>query len=163
MARVSLALRERLGEEAARDLEEYAEGLGSQWKDEVMQTAAERFDNRLATVAADLRLEMAGLRLDLAGFRSETQLEMAGLRLEMAGSRSDTQNEMQRGFAGIRQELADHRLGSRQELADLRLGIRQEMADTRVELLRWSFLFWIGQVAVVASLLALMLRLVTPK
>ena len=36
--------------------------------------------------------------------------------------------------------------------------IRTELATTRVEMLRWSFLFWIGQVAVIASLLAFMLR-----
>ena len=36
--------------------------------------------------------------------------------------------------------------------------IRAELATTRVEMLRWSFLFWIGQVAVIASLLAFMLR-----
>ena len=32
------------------------------------------------------------------------------------------------------------------------------MADLRAELLKWSFLFWIGQVAAMAALLAFMLR-----
>jgi len=36
--------------------------------------------------------------------------------------------------------------------------IRNELATTRVETLRWSFVFWIGQVAAVAALLAVMLR-----
>jgi len=36
--------------------------------------------------------------------------------------------------------------------------LRQEIATSRVELLKWSFLFWIGQVAVIAGLLAFMLR-----
>jgi hypothetical protein len=36
--------------------------------------------------------------------------------------------------------------------------IRAELANTRVEILRWSFVFWIGQVAAVAALLAFMLR-----
>jgi hypothetical protein len=40
--------------------------------------------------------------------------------------------------------------------------IRTELATTRVEMLRWSFLFWIGQVAVIASLLAFMLRVWKP-
>ena len=92
MVSVSEALRERLGVKAAHDLEEFAEDLGSRWSDNVLQTASERFDNRLA-------------------------LEMGALRLEM-----------QKGFS-----------------------------DLRVEVLRWSFLFWIGQVAAVAGLLAFML------
>jgi hypothetical protein len=36
--------------------------------------------------------------------------------------------------------------------------LRQDIADARVEMLRWSFVFWIGQVAAVAALLAFMLR-----
>lgn len=36
--------------------------------------------------------------------------------------------------------------------------VRSELATTRVEILRWSFVFWIGQVAAVAALLAFMLR-----
>ena len=40
--------------------------------------------------------------------------------------------------------------------------IRAEMAALRVELLRWSFAFWIGQVAATAGLMALLIRLLTP-
>jgi len=36
--------------------------------------------------------------------------------------------------------------------------IRQKMADQRVEMFRWSFVFWIGQFAATAGLLAFMLR-----
>jgi len=35
--------------------------------------------------------------------------------------------------------------------------LRQENATTRVDLLKWSFLFWVAQVATVAGLLAYML------
>jgi len=52
-----------------------------------------------------------------------------------------------------------------QEISALRLefhdglaALRGEMATTRVELLKWSFLFWVGQVAAIAGLLAFMLR-----
>jgi hypothetical protein len=36
--------------------------------------------------------------------------------------------------------------------------VRNELATNRVEMLRWSFVFWIGQVAAVAALLSFMLR-----
>jgi hypothetical protein len=36
--------------------------------------------------------------------------------------------------------------------------IRSDLANARVEMLRWSFVFWIGQVAAIAALLAFMLR-----
>jgi hypothetical protein len=40
--------------------------------------------------------------------------------------------------------------------------IRDEMAALRVELLRWSFAFWIGQVAATAALMALLVRVLVP-
>jgi hypothetical protein len=43
-------------------------------------------------------------------------------------------------------------------LQDGLAGIRADLANARVEMLRWSFVFWIGQVAAVAALLAFMLR-----
>src|SRR5712691_2881876 len=36
--------------------------------------------------------------------------------------------------------------------------LRQELATARVELLKWSFLCWVGQVAAMAGPLAFMLR-----
>ena len=36
--------------------------------------------------------------------------------------------------------------------------VRTELATTRVEILRWSLVCWIGQVATMAALLAFMLR-----
>src|SRR4051812_25708311 len=40
--------------------------------------------------------------------------------------------------------------------------IRSELSATRIEMLRWSFVFWIGQVAAIAALLAFMLRTARP-
>ncbi len=36
--------------------------------------------------------------------------------------------------------------------------MRRELSTTRVEMLKWSFVCWIGQVAAMAGLLAFMLR-----
>ena len=46
----------------------------------------------------------------------------------------------------------------RLELRDGLTSLRQELAATRIECLKWSFVFWIGQVATMAGLLAFMLR-----
>jgi hypothetical protein len=55
--------------------------------------------------------------------------------------------------------LAQEMSGLRVEMANGMCGIRREMSTLRVELLKWSFLFWIGQVAAMAGLLAMALRL----
>jgi hypothetical protein len=45
-----------------------------------------------------------------------------------------------------------------EELSNLRQGITQELVTTKVNMLKWSFVFWIGQVAAIAALLSFMLR-----
>ena len=46
----------------------------------------------------------------------------------------------------------------RNEMTDGFSRVVGQMADMKVELLRWSFAFWIGQLAVIAMLLSYMLR-----
>jgi hypothetical protein len=58
----------------------------------------------------------------------------------------------------MRLDLAHSESRLRSELRDGLTGVRQEIADARVDLLKWSFLFWVGQVAAVAGLLTFMLR-----
>jgi hypothetical protein len=46
----------------------------------------------------------------------------------------------------------------RGEMGALRADVSRELASARVDQVRWSFAFWIGQVAATAGLLAWMLR-----
>jgi hypothetical protein len=43
-----------------------------------------------------------------------------------------------------------------QELSALKVDVTKELASMRVEILRWSFLFWITQLGAMAGLLAYM-------
>lgn len=58
----------------------------------------------------------------------------------------------------LTEEIADLRLEFRQTLQDGLTSIRQELATTRVEMLKWSFVFWIGQIAAMLCLVSFMLR-----
>ena len=44
-------------------------------------------------------------------------------------------------------------------MAILGSGLRDEIAAGRVDLFKWCFLFWVGQVLAIGGLLAVMLRL----
>ena len=59
--------------------------------------------------------------------------------------------------SGLRLELA----GVRQEMRDGFATVRQEVALRHADQLKWSFLFWVGQVAVVAGLFGVLLRAMT--
>ena len=55
-------------------------------------------------------------------------------------------------------EISSLRVDMVRELSALRQDVTRDLSAVRVELLKWSFLFWIGQVAAMAGLLAFMLR-----
>jgi hypothetical protein len=103
--RISVALRERLGEQGTVGLLELVDSSGREWKEDVLTSASERFERRLTE-------------------------EISGLRLEMSN-----------GFAALRIEL------------------REGLANVRVDLIKWSFVFWIGQLVALSGVMAFMLRL----
>jgi hypothetical protein len=58
----------------------------------------------------------------------------------------------------LTEELWALRLDLTRELHQGLNSVRQEITTTRVDILKWSFLFWVGQVATIAALLAYMLH-----
>ena len=58
----------------------------------------------------------------------------------------------------LAQELGAFRVDISAALSEGLAAIRQETATARLEMLKWSFVFWIGQVAAIAGLLAFMRR-----
>ena len=87
--------------------------------------------------------------LIVATERFEARLARAAaeLRGDMASLKSDLRQEIAAGDTALRVALVE---GLSQ--------IRREMSDMRVDVLRWSFLFWLGQVAATATMLAMLLR-----
>jgi hypothetical protein len=59
---------------------------------------------------------------------------------------------------GLATEISGLRVDVSREFANLRVDVARDVSALRVELLKWSFLFWVGQVATMAGLLAFMLR-----
>ncbi len=87
--------------------------------------------------------------VSLAVERFERRLveEIAGVRVEMA-----------RSEARLREVIAEQGATLRVEMAQLAAAIRQEMALNRLEVLKWAFVFWVGQVIAVVGLVGVMLR-----
>ena len=52
--------------------------------DDLLTTATERFERRLAEECGQLRTELGGLRIDTVTQGTETRLEMAKLRLDVS-------------------------------------------------------------------------------
>jgi len=69
--------------------------------------------------------------------------------LETAGDRFERRLTDEVG--GLRQEIYS-------AMNQLRIDLVKEIAGTRVELLKWSFLFWVGQLAGVTAIVSFLLR-----
>lgn len=146
--RVSPALHERLGDDGSQALVELFDEVRRDWTTDVMDRVGDRFERRLVEETAAIRVEMAGMRGDL---RQEITQLGSDLRQEMAQLGSD-----------LRKEMAQLGFDLRQEMAAGFAAMRQDMAEQRFELLKWAFLFWIGQFFAVASLVAIVIRYVNP-
>lgn len=130
---VPAALQERLGVEATSGLLQLFDRAHREGRADVIAACTDRFERRLVE-------EISGVRVQIA------QVE-ASLRRDMAEMGASIRQDMARMGADIRQEMT---------------GIRQDMASGRVELLKWCFLFWAGQVVAIAGIMGMMLRLFRP-
>src|SRR5882672_185442 len=102
----------------------------------LMPQEFEHFERRLVEESSKLRLEMAELRTDVRG-------ELGAIRTEIATT-----------LGAIRVDMATELGGMRADLA----GVRAEIAVNKFELLKWAFVFWVGQVVGVAGIVGLLLR-----
>jgi hypothetical protein len=175
--RVPEALQQRLGPEGTAGLLHLLAHIRKECVADVITVVGDRFERRLVEETSALRLEMsqgfaalrqdmaastAGLRQDMAASTADLRQDMAastaGLRQEMAASTGALRQELAGATAGLRQEVATGIAGLRQEMAAGSAILRQEMADQKFDILKWAFLFWVGQFFAVASLMAVLIR-----
>jgi hypothetical protein len=92
--------------------------------------------------------------------KGEVQMDIltvpAPVRQRLGDAASDGLVTMFADAHRLAMESFERRLA--EELAKFRLDMVEQMAQLRFELLKWSFLFWIGQVAVMIAVLSWMLR-----
>ena len=176
---VSPALAGRLGADATAGLVELIDTAEGHCMDIVMERSVERFERRLSEEVSTLRVEMARLGADLrqeitlvrsdlrgemATLGSDLRAEMAtlgsDLRAEMAALGSDLRAEMAALGSNLRGEMATLGSDLRREIATVGSDVRQEIGNQKFDLLKWSFLFWIGQVVAMAGIVTLLLRTV---
>ena len=165
---VPAPLREQLGPEATGGLLHLLEISHREWSADVIIACTERFERRLVEEIAGLRVQVAQteavLRRDMAEMGADIRREMAemgaDIRREMAEMGADIHREMAQMGGDIRREMAQMGGDLRQEMGQMGSGIRQEIATGRVEMLKWCFLFWIGQLVTIASIVGIMVRLI---
>ena len=164
---VPAPLRMRLGPDATAGLLDLLDLSQREARDAMITACTERFERRLVEEVSGVRLQIvqveSSIRQDMvqlgAGLRQEMADMRATLRQEIAELRSSLRQELTDVRATLRQEVADIRADLRQDMGEMRAGLREEIAAGRVELFKWCFLFWIGQVLAIGGIVGVMLRL----
>jgi hypothetical protein len=146
--RVPAALQERLGFEATSGLLQLLDSTSREWRADVIAGCTDRFERRLVEEIASVRVQIA-------------QVE-ASVRRDMAEMGAGIRQDMTAMEAGLRRDMTELGTSLRREMTELSAGLHREMASGRVELLKWCFLFWIGQVIALAGIMGMMFRLFRP-
>ena len=103
-------------------------------RDELLSVATDRFERRMADECGKIRGEMGDLRNEMGRQHLELTRQIADVRLEVAQARLDVSQQ----FLAISDQF----------------GTFRTTAEARHnELLKWAFLFWLGQALVVAVFL----------
>lgn len=123
--RLSRQLQQALGAEAAEDLVTWMHDM-------------------------DARQAASGdtVRADIAELRTETHADFARLRQEMGRGLTEVRQDMRAGFAAYDAKLAAFHEEMQVGFARLEARFERRFGD----LLKWSFVFWVGAVAAVAML-----------
>jgi len=104
---------------------------------------------------------------DLSDAFEELQNDMLAITNDRFEARLDARlrvlatqvvTDIARTQAELRQEIAYSNSALRVAIVEGMSRISAEIAETRIDVLRWSFVFWLGQVVATATLLAFMLR-----
>jgi hypothetical protein len=156
---VSPALRQRLGPDATIGLLALLEASRKDWAQDVINQAVERFEREFTRQIGGLREEM---REGFASLRAELRDGDAALRAEMRDGDAALRAEIRDGDATLRAEMREGDAALRLEMREGDAAIRLEMRDQRVELLKWSFAFWVAQFVSVGGLMAILLRSFLP-
>ena len=140
-AAIPIALKDRLGPEATDGLLQLMNRVETHLREDVITACTERFDRRLVEETSALRVQIA-------------QVE-SSIRQDMTRLGSELRQEMARLGSDLRQEIAAQGSELRQEIGAL----GSQMASDRFDLLKWAFLFWIGQVVAIGTLIGVMMRM----
>jgi len=132
-------LRQKLGEDGAEALVELLNRLQENQKISILQFVEEKFERRLTE--------------EISALREEIAKSSAALREEIAQNNAALREEIAQTNAALREEIAQNSATLRGEIAQSNASLREEIASVQANMIKWMFIFWIGQVGVILGIL----------
>lgn len=136
-------LREKLGDEASDSLVRLINQSQQEQKDGVLEFVEEKFERRLSEEVGRAEKRLLEKISDVEARLSE---RISATRAELITLVSETKAELTTLAAETKAEIISLVSGRMAEL-------KAENASTKAELIKWMFIFWVGQVAVILGVL----------
>jgi regulator of replication initiation timing len=146
-------LRDKLGDEAVESFAMLLKEVEFEGRKDALVIAEERFERRLSEETAVLKVEIASLGNKLDKRITE---EVAVLRVEIASLENKLDKRITEEVAKLDKRITEEVAILRVELAETKSVLRVEIAKTKSEIIKWMFIFWASQIAVIAALFALL-------
>lgn len=74
-----------------------------------------------------------------------------------------SKEDLQRTASALKEDLQRTESSLREEIHRVESSLREEIQNVKVDLIKWSFAFWVGAIAVLSGLMLAMLRAFTGK
>jgi hypothetical protein len=139
---VSKVLRERLSDEGVEEFIKILSTVEEGARKDSLAILEERFERRLVE-------EISGVNLKIESLRAEIASTSQSLHAEIASTGQS-----------LRAEIASNSQSLRAEIASNSQSLRAEMMSFKAEIIKWMFLFWIGQMVVMGGMIAGLVKMI---
>jgi phosphate uptake regulator len=133
------ALREKLGDEATESLVELLNQVLQGSKEDVISLSGEKFERRLAE--------------EFAKFDSKLMEEVAKVNKRIDELSARITEEVTKLDAKITEEITKLEARINQRITEEVSKLRVEMSSYYASIVRWMFIFWVGQIGVIIGIL----------
>ena len=148
-------LHDKLGENASFSLVEVLEKIEENSTAKTLERVEDRFERRLTEEISGLRIEM---HEGFGKLRAEMHEEFGKLRVEMHEEIGKLRAEMHDIKNHFEQRLTEEISGLRVEMHEEFGKLRAEMHGMRADIIRWMFIFWMGQMLSITAILFTLLK-----
>lgn len=125
---VGKTLRDKLGEDGVNELVELINSAHTDQRNEILTFVEEKFERHLSE-------------------------EFAKLETKISNTKAALENRMSEIEAGLKSQISENKAGFESQISETKGALESKISETKAELIKWMFIFWVGQVGVLIGIL----------
>ncbi len=136
---VPKTLREQLGEQATDELVDLLNQVAEDSRRETLAAVEEKFERRLTE--------------ELAVTNQHIVETKSALEQQIVETKSALEQQIAETKSALEQQIAALEARFDAKLAETKAELQAQIANVRADMIRWMFIFWVGQLAAIAGIL----------